>query len=128
MIHALDDPQRMRNDGIRVCGAQVVGRKAFHDLVRETVRSVHGKLQCSCVSNPGAIQVRSVDALLLGQSLDLLGRAMHQHHSDVQRSKYRDVQQDVSEVLVRNDRPVYCNDECFFPELRGVLKNPAQVS
>ena len=69
-----------------------------------------------------------MDALLLGQSLDLLGRAMHQHHSDVQGPKYCNVQQDVGEVLVRNDRSVHCNDECFFPELRDVLKNPAQVS
>ena len=52
---------------------------------------------------------------------------MHQDDADVQRAEHRYVQQDVGEVLVRDDNPIHGNDERLFPELRNVLKNPAQV-
>ena len=40
MIHALNDAQRMRDDDVGAGGAQVVGRKAFEDFVRQPVRGV----------------------------------------------------------------------------------------
>ena len=127
VVDAMDDSQRMRNDGVCARGAEVVGRKAFQDLVRETVRGVNGQLQCRGIGHAGAIQVGGLDILLFGESLNLLGRAVHQHHADVQGTQHGDVQEDVGEVLVRDDDSIHCNNECLFAELRDVLKNPAQV-
>ena len=38
LIHALNDPQGMRDDGVRAGGAKVVGRKPLENLVRQPVR------------------------------------------------------------------------------------------
>jgi len=54
------------------------------DLVRETIRGVYGHLQCRGISNTGAIEVGRLDTLLLSESLNLHGRAVHEHYTDVQ--------------------------------------------
>ena len=107
--------------------AEVVGRKAFQNLVGETVRGVHGQLQGRGIGHAGAIEVGRLDTLLLGESLNLRRRPVHEHHADVQGTQHGDVQEDVGEVLVRDDDSIHGNNECLFPELRDVLKNPAQV-
>ena len=58
--------------------------KGLPDLVRETVRNVDGQLQCRGVGHAGGLEVGRLDTLLLRQSLNLLGCAVHQHHKDVQ--------------------------------------------
>src|SRR5579862_3394800 len=45
LVDAMDDPQRMRDDGVGAGGAEVVGRKTLKDLVRETVRGFYSELQ-----------------------------------------------------------------------------------
>ena len=80
----MNDPQRMRNDGICAGGAEVVGRKTFKDLVRETVRGVYGQLQRRGIGHAGTIEVGRLDTLPLGQSFNLLGCAVHEHHTDIQ--------------------------------------------
>jgi hypothetical protein len=52
---------------------------------------------------------------------------MHQHDTDVQRTQHGNVQKNVGEVLIRNDDSIHRNNENLFPELRDVLKNPAEV-
>jgi len=84
LVDAMDDPQRVRNDGIRAGGAEVIGRKAFQDLVRETVCGVHGDLQGGSIGHAGTIEVGRLDTLLVGKRLNLRGRTMHEHHADVQ--------------------------------------------
>ena len=127
VIDALDDSLRMRNDGVRAGGTQIVGRKAFQDLMREAVRGVHGQLQRRSIGHPRAIQVGHLDALLLGERLNLPGCAVRKHHADVQRTQHGDVQKDVGEILGCDDDTIHRNHECLFAELRDVLKNPAQV-
>ena len=68
-----------------------------------------------------------MDALLLGESLNLLGSAVHQHYPYVQGTQDGDVQEDVGKVLVGDDDSVHRNNKSLFPELRYVVKNPAQV-
>jgi hypothetical protein len=114
-------------NGVRAGGADVVGRKPLKDLVRETVCSTYGELQCQGISHAGAIEVGRPNTLLVGEILNLLGCAVHEHHTDVQSTQHDDVQEDVGEVLVRDDDSIHCNNEYLFPELRDVLKNPAQV-
>ena len=127
LVDAMNDPERMRDDGIRAGRAQVVGRKTLQDLVRETVRGIDGEFQCRRVGDAGAIEVRRLDSLPFGESLNLLRRAVDQHHADVQGTQHRHVQEDVGEVFVRDDASVHRDDECLFAELRDVLENPAQV-
>ena len=95
--------------------------------MRETVRGVYGQLQCRGVGYAGTIQIRRLNTLPLGEDLNLLGCAVHQNHTDVQGTQYSDVQQDIGEVLIRDDAAVYCDNECLFAELWDVLENPAQV-
>ncbi len=128
LVDAMDDPQRMRNDGVRAGGTEVVGRKTLKDLVRETVRGFYGQLQGRGIGHAGAIQVGRLDALLLGESLNLLRRTVHDHHADVQRTQHCNVQEDVGEVFLCDDASVHGKNECLFAELRNVLKNPAQIS
>ena len=104
-----------------------LAERPSQDLVRETVRGFYGQLQGRGIGHAGAIEVGRLDTLLLGESLNLLGCAVHQHHTDVQRTQHGHIQEDVGEVLVRDDDSVHCKNECLFPELRDVLKNPAQV-
>ncbi len=92
-----------------------------------TVRCFYGKLQCRGIGHAGTVEVGRLDSLLLGESLNLLRRPVHQHHTDVQGTQHCHVQEDVGEVFLRDDACVYCKNEDLFAELRNVLKNPAQV-
>ena len=53
---------------------------------------------------------------------------MGEHDPDVQRAENGHVQQDIGEVLVRDDGAVDADDESFLAEARDVLENAAQVS
>src|SRR5271163_1642921 len=101
----------MRNDGIRVGAPEVIGGKALKDLVRELIGGLDSQVQGGGIGHAGSVQVGRVDAFLLGQSLNLLGCAVHQHHADVQRTQHGDIQQDVGEVLVRDDDSIHGNNE-----------------
>jgi len=52
---------------------------------------------------------------------------MNQDNTDIQRTKHRDIQKDICEVLVRDDDSIDRNDECLFAKLRNVLQYSAQV-
>ena len=52
-------------------------------------------------------------------ALNLRRGAVDQHHPDVQRPQHRHVQEDVGEVLVRDDGPVDGDDEGLFAK-RGM--------
>ena len=57
MIHPADDAHRMRDDCVGGDCAQVIGREAFEDLVREPVRRVHRDLERGRVRDARAIGV-----------------------------------------------------------------------
>ena len=84
MVDTLDDSQRVRNDGVRAGGAEVIGRKAFQNFVGETVRGVHGQLQGRGIGHTGAIEVGCLHTLLLGECLDLRRGPVHERYTDVQ--------------------------------------------
>src|SRR5262249_17232115 len=52
---------------------------------------------------------------------------MNQRHPDVQGAKDRDIQQDVGEVFVGDDRSVEAEDKNLFAKTRDVLEDAAQV-
>ena len=128
MVHALDDAHRMGDDDIRAGGAEVVGRKPFENFVREPVGGGERELERGRVRDAGAVEVGGLDFLLLGQRLDLRGRAVDEHDADVQRPQHRHVQQQRGEVLVGDNRAVHREDERLFAELRNVLQDAPQVS
>ena len=94
MIHALNDAHRMRDDGVGAGGAEVVGRKAFENFVREPVGGGERELERGRVGDARAVEVGRLDVLLLGERLDLRRRAVDEHDADVQRAQHRDVQQE----------------------------------
>src|SRR5581483_1141983 len=95
MVDALNDPQRMRDDGVGARGAKVVGGEALEDFVREPVGGVHRELQRVGVGDAGAVEVRGPDALLFAERLDLDGRAVDEHDADVERTQHGDVEENV---------------------------------
>ena len=89
--------------------------------------AVSASLSVAASVTPRAVEVGRRDLLFLGQRLDLRRRAVDQHDADVQRAQHRDVQQDVGEVLVGDDRAVDAEDERLLAELRNVLQDAPQV-
>jgi hypothetical protein len=53
---------------------------------------------------------------------------MDEHDPDIERTQDCDIQQDVGEILIRDDRPINAEDESLFPELRNVLQDAPQIS
>ena len=127
MVHALNDAHRMGDDDVRAGGAQVVGRKAFENFVRQPVRGGERELERGGVGDAGAVEIGRRDFLLLGQRLDLRRRAVDEHDADVQRPQHRHVQQQRGEVFVGDDRAVHREDERLLAELRNVLQDAPQV-
>jgi hypothetical protein len=74
-----------------------------------------------------SVEVRSGDTLLCRERLDLGGRAVDEHHADVQRAQDGDVEQQVGEVFVGDDRAIEREHEDFFAEARNVLQDAPQV-
>src|ERR1700744_2148965 len=91
------------------------------------VRSLHGDLQGCGIGHAGTVEAGRVDALLLGQGLDLFRRSVDDHDTNVQRPQQSQVEEDVGEIFVSDDTSVECDDKGLFAELRNVLENPAQV-
>ena len=96
--------------------------------MREPVGRGQGKLQGRRVRYAGAIKVGRFDVLLLGQGFDLGRGTVHEHHSNIERTQHRHVQQDIREILVSDDRPIDTDHKNFFAELRDVLEDAAKVS
>src|SRR5262249_38823178 len=84
LVNALDDSHRMRDDGIRASGAQVIGRKTFENIVRDTIRGIYRQLQGWGIGHAGTVEVGSRDMLLLSESSNLPGCAVHKHYTNIQ--------------------------------------------
>ena len=127
MVDPVKDSQWEGDDGI--CGrrAEIVGRKAAHDLVCDMVGGFDGELQCCGVSHAGSVEVGGLDILLPGERLNLFGSAVHNHHSDIQGTQEGDIDENVGEILVCDHTSIHCDNEGFLPELRDVLQDCAQV-
>src|SRR5208282_1595381 len=117
----------MGDDDVRAGGAEVVGRKAFENLVREPVRRRQRELERGRVRDTGAVKIGGVDFLLLGERLDLRRRAVDEHDADVQRAQHRHIQQQRGEVLVGDNRAVNREDERLLAKLRNVLQDAPQI-
>ncbi len=127
VVHAVEDADGVGDDGVGAGGAQVIGRKAFEDFVRQAVGGGEGELERGGIGDAGAVEVGGRDLLLGGQRFDLRGGAVDEHDADVQRAQHGDVHQDVGEVLVGDDRAVHVDDERLLAELGDVLQDAPQV-
>jgi hypothetical protein len=63
----------------------------------------------------------------IGQCFDLGRSAVHEHHADVERAQDRDVQEDIGEVFVGDNRAIHAQDERFFAELGNILQDAPQI-
>ena len=127
MVDAVNDPQRECDDGIGGRRAEIVGRKATQNLVRETVGGFDGELQCRGLGHAGTVEVGRLNILLLGERLNLFGSAVHQHHPDVQGTQDGDIEENVGEVFVCDDTRIHRDNERLLAELRNVLEDRAQI-
>ena len=127
LVHAVQDADRVSDDGVGAGGAQVNGREAFEDFMRQAVGGGQGQLERRFIGHGGAVEVGGRNALLGGQRPDLGGGAVDEHDADAQGTQHGDVHQDVGEVLVRDDRAVHVNDERLLAELGDVLQDAPQV-
>src|SRR5262249_27661473 len=80
------------------------------------------------ISDPGALEIRSLHALRAGQGANLLGRTVDQDYPDVEGPQEGDVEQEGGEVLVADNAGVDGENEGLLTELRHILENPAQIS
>ena len=62
VVHAVQDAQRVGDDGVGAGGAQVVGGEAFEDFVRQAVGGGEGELEGGFVGDAGAVEVGRGDA------------------------------------------------------------------
>ena len=113
----------MGDDRVGAGGSQIVCAQALENLVRQTVGSSQRQLERRRIRDSAAVEVGSGDFLFRGKSLNLRRRPVHQHNADVQRAKDRDIEKDVSEILIGNDRAIDADDEDFFAEARNVLQD-----
>ena len=127
MVHALDDAHRMSGDRVRAGAAQVVGGETFQNLVGEPVGGGERELERRRIRDAGAVEVRGLDALLVGERLDLLRRTVDEHHADIQRPQHRQIEQQRGKVVVRDDGAVNRENEGLFAKLRNVLQDAPQV-
>ena len=65
MVHALEDAHGMRDDHVRVGGAQVVGRKTLENLVGQPVGGRQRQVERGGIGDAGAVQIRGLDLLAL---------------------------------------------------------------
>ena len=106
---------------------EVVRGEAFEDFVREAVRGGEGELERRRVGEAGAVEVRGRDAALGPERLDLRRCAVDDDDADVQRAQDSDVEQEVGEVLVGDDRAIHGDDEGLLAEARDVLEDAPKV-
>ena len=57
MVHALNDAHRMGDDDVRAGGAQIIGRKAFKNFVRQPVGGGERELERGGVRDAGAVEI-----------------------------------------------------------------------
>jgi len=107
------------------------GRAKLDEVVARS-RAVLGipkdyRLAVVPASDTGAVEIGRLDVPLFAERFDLRGGAVHEHHANVQRAQHGDIEEDVAEIFIGDDGAIDFNNEGFFPELRDVLQNAAQV-
>jgi len=127
VVHALQDAERMGDDGIGAGGAEVVGGEAFEDFVGEAVGGVQGELQGGGIGDASAVDAGGFEPLFFREDLDLGGGPMHEHDADVQGTQHGDIEQQRGEILIRHDGPIQREDKRLFAELRNVLQDAPQI-
>ena len=128
VIHALKNPHRISGDRIGARGTKIVSGQPFENFVGESIRRSQRKLQCRRIRDPGSVDVRWVDPLLLGEVFDLSPRAMDQHHANVQRAKHRHIGENRGKVFFCNNRSVDAENKNSVAKARDVLKNTPEIS
>src|SRR4051812_4465865 len=128
MIDAVEDAHRMRDDGVRGDGAEIVGGEPFQDFMRKPAGGGERELQRLGIRDAAAVQVRRRDFLFFAKLTNLRAGAMNEHDADVQRAQDRDIEKDVREIFVRHNRPIDAQDERLFAKARNILQDAPQVS
>ena len=106
---------------------QAARRSLAEDLRVSCVRRLAVRASKRGIRHAATVEVGRLDVLFVGKRLDLRRRAVDEDDADVERAQHRDVQQDIGEVLVCDDRAVNADDEGPLPELRNVLQDAPQI-
>jgi hypothetical protein len=127
MIDAVQDAGRVRHQGVAGRAAQVVGGQAFQDLVRHAVGRGQGQLQGRLVRDAGAVDIGRRLSRLLGKPADLMPGPVYQRDRDPQAAQQGDVQEQIAEVALFDDRTVHGDYKDLVAKARYVAKDLAQV-
>ena len=92
MVGAVENTERMGHHGVGIGGAKIVGGKALKDFVREAIGSGEGEFERGSISDARAVEIARRGRLFVSKCSDLLRRAVHQHHANVEGSQHGDVQ------------------------------------
>ena len=128
VIGAVDDAARVRRHGVGRDAAQAVGGEALEDLVRQPVGRRKRQVQRGGVHRLGAVEVGRLDAALQRHRRDLASSAVHQRHADIQRAQDGEIEQEVREILVADNRAIDADDKNPVPKLRNILENSPEIS
>src|SRR6516162_1139899 len=111
VIDTLENSLGMGNQSIAVCSAQIVCRKAFQDFVGNSVGRRKCQTQSFGVRYARAVNIRGRYADFISQPFNLLPGAVNERYSDAQASQQGNIQQQVAEVVIFDDRPVERDDK-----------------
>ena len=126
MVLAVNDAQRMSDQGVAGGGAKIACAETLQDLVRQPVRRSQGEFQCRRVRHAAAVQIGRLNILFFRQDFNLRRRAMDQDDPNAQGAQHCDIQKNIGEILARDNRAIDADDEDLFPKARDVLQNGSQ--
>ena len=127
VVHALDDAEGHRADGVGEGGLQAVLRQALDHEVRHTGGSTDGEIEGGGIGHAGALDVRDRDLAGPGKFIDLVADAVDEDDLDAEAAEHGEVDQDVGEVLVGDDDAVQRDDKGLALKPGDVFQDAAQV-
>ncbi len=93
VIDSAKDTGRVRNDGIRIGGTQVVCRKSLQNFVSDSVGGRDRDVERVAIGNPRAEQVGRDGLDEFGIASDLMGGSMNEGNPDAQATKERNIEE-----------------------------------
>jgi hypothetical protein len=127
LIQTLDDADGHRAHRVGDGALQPVLSEALKDEMRHTGRGADGEVERGGVGHARAAGVGDGNTAHRSQLLDLLADAVDQHQLDAEAAEDRDVDEQVAEVLVGDDRAVEGDDKDLPLEPRHIFEDAAEV-
>ena len=127
LLDALDDADRNRADRVRDGALESVLRQSLEDELRHAGGGPDGEVERGGVGHPRAMDVGDRDVARRRQFLDLPADAVNEDHLNPQAAENGDVDQQIAEVIVGDDRAVEGDDKNLPLKPGHVFQNAAEI-